>query len=339
MISSNFYLTATSQLYLQAPKQIPDDQLPVTPSGGLLDIHVTAFLSSIDLLLTAGRSSNPARVYSPTKAVVNAVHAIIEDVRSVEARPRKERLDYELEDLQALRERADTTLSNLVVAARTHATSFGMSPVSLLDAAASHVSSAVTDIGKTIQVRKATKAEQDAFNTPASPTGVVGSSNVSALALRPVDEGVGGHIRTTSSASSARGEDYSSSGTRTNGRYREMSPTPRTTGRNNGSALARRPPSDPSSSNASSPPAIFDTPPGTNATNGPGSDESAAPEGPDDAWAELKVSIHVVSAVAYINNVHDSRISKLNPNPSSMLFKVCFPPCAVQLRRLISTRT
>ncbi|KAF8588869.1 hypothetical protein K439DRAFT_1384048 [Ramaria rubella] len=296
---------ATSQLYHQAPKPIGEDQLPVTPSGGLLDIHVTAFLSSIDLLLTAGRSSTPARVYAPMKVVVNAVHAIIEDVRNVEARPRRERLDVDLEDLQALRERADMTLSNLVAAARTHASSLGMSPVSLLDAAASHVSSAVTEIGKTIQVRKATKAEQESFSSPTSP-----STSGYAPALRAVDEKTMGHLRTASSASSSRGEDYSSSGTRTNGRYREMSPPPKINGRN---ATARRSSSDPSSSNASSPPAIFDAPLDFSA----GSDESAAPEGPDDAWAELKPYLEAQSeSIVYAIQSVLSAVRSPAPSPN-----------------------
>src|SRR5262249_40385085 len=74
--------SVTSQLFLQAPKL--DDQLPVSPDGGLADIHVTAFLSAIDSLLTAARSSSPTRVLTPMKAVVNAVTAIVEDIRACE---------------------------------------------------------------------------------------------------------------------------------------------------------------------------------------------------------------------------------------------------------------
>jgi len=258
---------ATSQLYHQAPKVLSDDQLPVGPSGGLLDIHVTAFLSAIDLLLAAGRSSTPTRVLSPMKSVINAVHAIIDDVEKYEARARRERLDIELEDLQALRERAEMTLSNLTTAAKTHATSLGMSPVSLLDAAASHVASTITEIGKAVHIRKATKAEQDTFGVPGSPT----MSNYAAQ-LRTVDEGNYNHIRTQSSASS-RADEYGSPPR--NGRYRELSPprAPRT-------PVARRPPSEPSSSMTSSPPALFD--------NAPPSDGSAPTEQGDDAWLELK---------------------------------------------------
>lgn len=144
---------ATSQLFLQAPKT--DDQLPVAQDGGLVDIHVTAFVSAIDGLLTAGRSNAPTRVLTSMKAVINAVTAILDDVKTYERRARR---DFDIDSLRVLRERLEATLSNLVAASKTHATSSGMSPVSLLDAAASHVSSTVTEIGKLVLVRKATRA-------------------------------------------------------------------------------------------------------------------------------------------------------------------------------------
>ena len=77
-----------------------DDQLPVAADGGLLDIHVTAFLSAIDSLLTAGRSNAPTRVLTPMKSVVNAVSAIVEDVRLFERRPQRERSDVDQERVE-----------------------------------------------------------------------------------------------------------------------------------------------------------------------------------------------------------------------------------------------
>jgi len=93
-------------------------------------------------------------------------------VRLFERRPQQERSDVDQDVLKALRERAESALSNLVTASKTHATSSGMSPVSLLDASTSHVSAAVTEIGKTVCIRKASRAEQDEFNgsPAASPT-------------------------------------------------------------------------------------------------------------------------------------------------------------------------
>ncbi|KAI0833898.1 hypothetical protein BC628DRAFT_1414605 [Trametes gibbosa] len=142
--------------------------VPTTAKGGrstarirgLVDIHVTAFVSSIDSLLTAVRSNAPTRVLQLMKNVVNTVTAVGEDVRAFERRPQRDRAEVDLEALQSLRERLEATLSNLVTAAKTHVTSAGMSSVSLLDAATSHVSATVTDIGKTIHIRK---AEQEQF--------------------------------------------------------------------------------------------------------------------------------------------------------------------------------
>jgi len=85
------------------------------------------------------------------KTVVDAVSAILDDAQdSDSSRPQ--------------RERCQATLNNLLTAARTHATSYGMSPVSLLDAAASHVALSVTELGKSLRLRRATKAEVEEWD-------------------------------------------------------------------------------------------------------------------------------------------------------------------------------
>ncbi|KLO10315.1 hypothetical protein SCHPADRAFT_906964 [Schizopora paradoxa] len=155
-------LKATSQLFSQAPK-MDSDQLPVSADGGILDIHLTAFLTSVDNLLTAGRSQSPRRVLSPMMAVVNAVTAIVDDLRNFERN--YDRHDVDLDVIQNLLERAEATLSNLVAVANSHATSMGMAPVSLLDAAASHLSATVTEIGKTVLIRRASRIEQEQFRS------------------------------------------------------------------------------------------------------------------------------------------------------------------------------
>ncbi|KIJ65805.1 hypothetical protein HYDPIDRAFT_27039 [Hydnomerulius pinastri MD-312] len=249
---------ATSQLFTQTPKM--DDQLPMAPDGGLIDIHVTAFVSAIDSLLTAGRSNAPTRVLMPMKVVVNSSSAIIEDVRAYESRPA--RVDVDVDNLRSLRERLEATLSNLVAASKTHATSSGMSPVSLLDAAASHVSATVTEISKTIFIRKATRAEQEEFSSPQLPS----QSASYAPSLRSIDELRSGHDRKTSSGSIGRGGG---------------SPL------NAAARFVDRGAASPSSSNTNSPPPIFDKSPVPGGSGGI-SDDSAPPEGGEDAWSELK---------------------------------------------------
>jgi hypothetical protein len=217
------------------------------------------------------------------KSVVNAVSSIVEDVRSFERRPQRDRPDIDLDTLSSLRERAEATLSNLVTASKTHATSSGMSPVSLLDAAASHVSATITEIGRMVSIRKATKAEQDQSSyTPYSPASVTNGFSPS---LRSVDEVKTSHQRKASGAasSSRRGEGSS--------RFAEATPTSSSTRPSTDSR--RRPPSENSSSDiTNSPPPIFDQRPSNSA--GIASDDSALADGSEDAWAELKVCLHLI---------------------------------------------
>jgi protein SPA2 len=204
------------------------------------------------------------------KSVINSVTSIIEDVRSFERRPQRDRSDVDLDALRSLRERADATLSNLVAASKTHATSSGMSPVSLLDAAASHVSATVTEIGRTLCIRKATKAEQDQFS-PMLYSSSATATNGFSPSLRSVEEARPSHQRKGSAASRGRFSEtvLGSSPIRPYGDSK------------------RRPPSENSSEQTNSPPPIFDH---STYSGGVLSDDSVQPDGAEDAWTELKVS-------------------------------------------------
>ncbi|KAF9472133.1 hypothetical protein BDN70DRAFT_503738 [Pholiota conissans] len=295
---------ATSQLFLQAPKfDKGEDQLPMAADGGVLDIHITAFLSAIDSLLTAGRSNAPTRVLTPMKSVVNAVTNIIEDVKTFERRPQRERGDTDSDTLRSLRDRAEATLSNLVAATKTHASSSGMSPVSLLDAAASHVSVTITEIGRTVCIRKATKAEQEQYSYPAltgpSPTATGGF----APSLTSVVERAGNHTRKASQASiSSRGA----------GRFMDSPGSPP---QQNRGYMGRRPPSENSSSEqTSSPPPIFDT---QGNSGGVVSDDSAQAEGSEDAWAELKPYLEAqTESIVYAIQSVLSGVRSPTPSPT-----------------------
>jgi hypothetical protein len=158
----------------------------MSSDGGVLDVHVTAFVSAIDSLLTARRTSAPTGMLSPMKAVVNAVTSIIGDIQAFERQASCDRSDVEVEALRCFREGAEATLSNLAAATKTRATSSGMSPVSLVDAAASQV-------GKTLCIRKAMKAKQDQFT---HSSGGMTSTNGFSPSLHSVEEV--SHSRTTS---------------------------------------------------------------------------------------------------------------------------------------------
>jgi hypothetical protein len=196
------------------------------------------------------------------KSVVNAVTNILDDVRS------HSRRYSDPEGVHALEERVEATLSNLVAASKTHATSSGLSPVSLLDAAASHVSAAVTELGRIVLLRRATKAEQEQF----APSSTGTATNGFTPGLRTVEEvrSSATHQRGLSDSSSRRGE-------------REREPV-----REEREQLTH----ESSSDDSSAPPTIFDH----RTVNAAGitSPDSTAAEGSEDAWTELRVRLPII---------------------------------------------
>ena len=88
--------------------------------------------------------------------MINAVARIDEDVQAYEGDGRAASLSEDERDkLYALKSKCNATLSNLTTAARNHATSHGLSPVSLLDAAASHLSMTIIELVRLLHLRKA----------------------------------------------------------------------------------------------------------------------------------------------------------------------------------------
>ncbi len=193
------------------------------------------------------------------KSVVNTVTTILDDMRS------HSRRHSDPEGLRALEERVEATLSNLVAATKTHATSSGLSPVSLLDAAASHVSAAITELGRVVLLRRASKAEQEQF-VPSNGA----ATNGFAPGLRTVEEG---------RPSTMHQRGFSEAPTKRSERERE-------------SVHDEREPhahSESSSDDSSAAPTIFDQ--SVASTAGITSPDSAAAEGSEDAWTELRVCV------------------------------------------------
>lgn len=144
---------------VQTPRM--EDSMPYADNGGILDIHVTSFQAAIDTLLSVARSNEHSNVISPMRHVVYSASSIAEDLRAFEQRSPAERQGTDDESVKLGRERIEATLSNLVAAIKNHATSHGLSPVSLVDAAASHVSSAVIGSINLVSLRKSTPAERE----------------------------------------------------------------------------------------------------------------------------------------------------------------------------------
>ncbi|KAJ9118327.1 hypothetical protein QFC22_004240 [Naganishia vaughanmartiniae] len=99
-------------------------------------------------------SSQPSSVLSSMKEVVVAISEISEDVRAFERDPN---FHVDSTKLENLKHQSSSTLNNLMTAARSHATSSGLSPISLIDAAAGHVSINVVELIKLLKIRKTVK--------------------------------------------------------------------------------------------------------------------------------------------------------------------------------------
>ncbi|TXT05013.1 hypothetical protein VHUM_03833 [Vanrija humicola] len=142
-------LKATSTMFVSQP--LTNDHLPASPDGNIADAHVSAFQTAIDGMLTAARSSHPSGVLPAMKAVVEAVTNVGEDVKKFEESPN---LDVDVNRLESLKYESTARLSGLMSAARNHAMASGLSPVSLIDAAAGHLSANVVEIIKLLKIRR-----------------------------------------------------------------------------------------------------------------------------------------------------------------------------------------
>lgn len=83
-----------------------------------------------------------------------AISEISEDVRAFEREPN---FHVDSSKLENLKHQSSSTLNNLMTAARSHATSSGLSPIGLIDAAAGHVSVNVVELIKLLKIRKTVK--------------------------------------------------------------------------------------------------------------------------------------------------------------------------------------
>lgn len=142
-----------------------------TQENGLVkDVNVTKFQIAIDELLQRARADNPERVIDSMKAVVVSVRRITKDID--ESAPNN---DEVLQQRTKLKSRVSSTANNLITASKNFAAAAGISPVSLLDAAASHLVAAVVELLRTVKIRSTPAGEldddDDGTITPVDSTG------------------------------------------------------------------------------------------------------------------------------------------------------------------------
>jgi hypothetical protein len=116
--------------------------------GLVKDIHVTKFQMSVDELLRVARFEDSRVILQQIKMVVVAVRHIIQDV---------DHSPLPVDGTAAQRTKAKSqvsnTANNMIIATRNFASSGGLSPVSLLDAAASHLCTAVIELIRIVKIQ------------------------------------------------------------------------------------------------------------------------------------------------------------------------------------------
>jgi hypothetical protein len=120
----------------------------VQVDGLVKDIHVTKFQMSVDELLRVARFEEARVVLQQIKMVIVAVRHILQDV---------DHSPIPVDGLPALWTKAkgqvSTTANNMITATHNFASSSGLSPVSLLDAAASHLCTAVIELIRVVKIQ------------------------------------------------------------------------------------------------------------------------------------------------------------------------------------------
>jgi myosin heavy subunit len=119
----------------------------IQPTGLVKDTHVTKFQVSIDDLLRVARSGEPPLVLDQVKVVIVAVRHVTGDVEA--SFPEGAELPH---NEKKAKSRVSATANNLITASKNFANSSGLSPVSLLDAAASHLSIAIIELLRLVKI-------------------------------------------------------------------------------------------------------------------------------------------------------------------------------------------
>ena len=154
----------------------------IRPDGVVKDIHLTEFQASIDDFLRKSREQNnssagkgssssnggaiaAAATLEGVKGVVQAVKEIVRDLdenghlgnHTVNGTTNNH--DDTASPQDKLRMGIGATANNLIAATHNHVSSRGLSPISLLDAAASHLTTAVIQLVRAVGVRRTVGSE------------------------------------------------------------------------------------------------------------------------------------------------------------------------------------
>ncbi|KAG5916124.1 hypothetical protein E4U42_007797 [Claviceps africana] len=182
----------------------------VDSKGIIKDVHVTEFQISIDELLQTARGDVPEKVIESMKRVVVSVRRITRELDA--STPQG---DGEVVQQQGkLKARVSSTANGLITASKNFVAGAGMSPISLLDAAASNLSVSIIDLVRVVKIRPTPPGEleeedDDGMASPLdsssffSPRSAARASGHISLPPPPPFQGLGGAGARASAESSA----------------------------------------------------------------------------------------------------------------------------------------
>ncbi|CAG8442542.1 17767_t:CDS:10 [Funneliformis caledonium] len=154
----------------EAPKVdiLKNNSLAPTSDGAIDELKIINYQVAIDDLLRAGRSDAPTNVLMAMKSIVIISKSITEEVEYYEQSKGASIKTEDKSSIYSSKLKLSSTLANLMSAAKNHATGYGVSPVSLLDAAASHLTTALVDLVKLVKLRREGKPNAG-FKVPTEP--------------------------------------------------------------------------------------------------------------------------------------------------------------------------
>lgn len=146
-------------LFIQQPTaaQFAGDNNFHDAKGLIKDVSVTRFQTSIDELLQISRDREPPAVIKHMRDVIESVRRVTEDIDSAPAAGGED----EAKKRAKAKAKVSAATNNLITTAKTFSGSNGLAPVSLVDAAASHLTAAVVDLIKVARIRSTPAAELD----------------------------------------------------------------------------------------------------------------------------------------------------------------------------------
>lgn len=135
-------------------KQSAKGQGYLEQNGFIKHIHVTRIQVAIDELLRSARTSEPQALFTHVRSILVYARDIIQD-----AQKETPSNDEQAQKIAGYTRMISDTANNLVTAVRNFSSASGLSPICLIDAAASHVTNSVIALASVVKIKPATPEE------------------------------------------------------------------------------------------------------------------------------------------------------------------------------------